>query len=39
MVHRYHTNKKGGGLAMYIANNYDFLVLDELCYSLDIVCE
>ena len=29
MVHRYRTNKLGGGVAIYISNNCNFKVLDE----------
>ena len=28
MVHRYPTNKKGGGVAIYISNNFNYKVLD-----------
>ena len=37
MVHKYCTNKKGGGVAISISNN--FKVLDKLCYSLDNILE
>ena len=39
MVHIYRTKKKGGDVAIYISNNINFMVLDELCYNLDNVLE
>ena len=39
IVHIFCTNKKGGGVAIYISNNFNFMVLDKLCYNLDNIIE
>ena len=39
IVNKYRTNKKGGGVAIYISNNINFMVLGKLCYNLDNILE